>query len=321
MTRTLRTLLVLVLVCAVGAGAATARADSTGVVADGVTIGPVAVGGMTLAQATQAVLDAYLSPLEVRIGKATVTVQPHALHTVAPVADAVQQALAAAPGTAVPLRAQVDAAKLAALVRTLAARYHVEPVASRLLLRRSLPVLTKPQPGLALKQVPARVLIRNALRDGTRAVVVAPLRTVKPPSATQTGVDGPVIVIHRGINRLTLYDGAKPVRTFPVATGQPAYPTPLGAFHIIVKWKNPTWYPPTQDAWAKGLKPVPPGPGNPLGTRWMGIDSPGVGIHGTDEPASIGYSASHGCVRMQVPDAEWLFDHVNVGTPVFIVSK
>ena len=110
------------------------------------------------------------------------------------------------------------------------------------------------------------------------------------------------------------------MRQFHVATGQAIYPTPLGRFQIIVKWKNPTWYPPTQDAWAKGLKPVPPGPDNPLGTRWMGISSPGVGIHGTDEPASIGYSESHGCIRMLVPDAEWLFDHVTVGTPVFIVS-
>ena len=74
-----------------------------------------------------------------------------------------------------------------------------------------------------------------------------------------------------------------------------------------------------QDDWAKGLKPVPPGPSNPLGTRWMGLNAPGVGIHGTDEPTSIGYSASHGCIRMQVPDAEWLFDHVDVGTTVYIV--
>jgi lipoprotein-anchoring transpeptidase ErfK/SrfK len=65
---------------------------------------------------------------------------------------------------------------------------------------------------------------------------------------------------------------------------------------------------------------VPPGPGNPLGTRWMGISSPGVGIHGTPDAASIGYSASHGCIRMLIPQAEWLFDHVDVGSPVFIVA-
>jgi len=88
-----------------------------------------------------------------------------------------------------------------------------------------------------------------------------------------------------------------------------------------VKEKNPWWYPPTQDAWAKGLQPVPPGPGNPLGTRWMGLSAPGVGIHGTDEPWSIGHSESHGCIRMQVPDAEWLYKRVRVGTPVFIIPR
>ena len=72
--------------------------------------------------------------------------------------------------------------------------------------------------------------------------------------------------------------------------------------------------------WAADSDPVPPGPGNPLGTRWMGISAPYVGIHGTPDAASIGYSASHGCIRMRIPEAEWLFQHVDVGTPVFIVA-
>ena len=127
-----------------------------------------------------------------------------------------------------------------------------------------------------------------------------------------------MIVVRRGSNVLDLYRGVKLVRQFHVATGQSIYPTPLGRFQIIVKWKNPWWYPP-DDAWAKGDKPTPPGPDNPLGTRWMGISSPGVGIHGTPESGSIGYSLSHGCIRMLIPQAEWLFNQVNVGTPVFIV--
>ena len=61
----------------------------------------------------------------------------------------------------------------------------------------------------------------------------------------------------------------------------------------------------------EGVEPVPPGPGNPLGTRWMGLSAPGVGIHGTNNPSSIGYSVSHGCIRMQVADSEWLFGHVD----------
>ena len=69
----------------------------------------------------------------------------------------------------------------------------------------------------------------------------------------------------------------------------------------------------------RAKQPIPPGPGNPLGTRWMGISSPYVGIHGTPDAASIGYSASHGCIRMLIPQVEWLFEQVEVGTPVFIV--
>ena len=69
----------------------------------------------------------------------------------------------------------------------------------------------------------------------------------------------------------------------------------------------------------EGLKPVPPGPVEPARHAVDGPERPGVGIHGTDEPTSIGYSASHGCIRMQVPDAEWLFEHVDVGTTVYIV--
>jgi L,D-transpeptidase ErfK/SrfK len=127
-----------------------------------------------------------------------------------------------------------------------------------------------------------------------------------------------VIVIRRGQHRLFLYRGDKLWQTFGVAVGQQVYPTPTGRFEIVVMWRNPWWFPP-DSAWAAGSAPIPPGAGNPLGTRWMGLSAPGVGIHGTPDPASIGYSASHGCIRMLIPQAEWLFRHVKIGTPVFIV--
>ena len=95
--------------------------------------------------------------------------------------------------------------------------------------------------------------------------------------------------------------------------------TPADYGPIVVMERNPTWNPPDSE-WAKDAEPIPPGPGNPLGTRWMGISSPAVGIHGTPDAASIGYSVSHGCIRMKIPEAEWLFEHVDVGTPVYIVS-
>lgn len=120
--------------------------------------------------------------------------------------------------------------------------------------------------------------------------------------------------------KLYLYSGdGQLVKTYGVAVGMPAHPTPIGTFRIITKQKNPVWNPP-DSAWAAGMGPIPPGPGNPLGTRWMGLNSPGIGMHGTPAPSSIGTAASHGCIRMKIPDAEDLFDRVFVGTPVQIVA-
>jgi lipoprotein-anchoring transpeptidase ErfK/SrfK len=126
------------------------------------------------------------------------------------------------------------------------------------------------------------------------------------------------IVIDESAHSLTLYRMGKPTMTFGVAVGQSAYPTPTGNFSVISKVVDPTWVPPPDAPWAKGALPIPPGPDNPLGTRWIGISSPGVGIHGTNDPASIGYSVSHGCIRMQIPDVEVLFELVYPGTPVSI---
>src|SRR4029453_9825770 len=128
------------------------------------------------------------------------------------------------------------------------------------------------------------------------------LRTNNTTAEVTRADFGPVIVIRRGSNRLYLYKGPRLNRLFPVATGQSVYPTPLGSFHIIVMWRNPWWYPPNSPR-GPGEEPTPPGTNNPPGTRWMGISAPGVGIHGTNNDASIGYSVSHGCIRMHVSDA------------------
>src|SRR5439155_1654054 len=105
-------------------------------------------------------------------------------------------------------------------------------------------------------------------------VIVIRRHRLAPQPATTRANFGQVIVIRRGSNNLYLYRGMRQWRVFPVATGQTIYPTPLGRFRIVVKWRNPWWYPPTSP-WARGLKPIPPGPGNPLGTRWMGLSAPG----------------------------------------------
>ena len=281
-----------------------------------VRVAGVRVGALTPSDAVAAVQAAFARPLPVVIDKRTLALDPTKVATAYP-ATAVAKARLAAPGTNVPLVVSVHGPQLRAWIRTVEKRFDRTSADATLTFKNAKPVIRRERIGRNLdgKLVLARVL--RALRSNTRLPVRVHTRTVAPEVDSKSFAD--VIVINREINRLYLYDGTKLFRTFSVATGQAIYPTPRGRWHIVVKWKNPWWYPPIQDDWAKGLKPVPPGPSNPLGTRWMGLNASGVGIHGTDEPASIGYSASHGCIRMQVPDAEWLFDHVDVGTTVYIV--
>jgi lipoprotein-anchoring transpeptidase ErfK/SrfK len=127
------------------------------------------------------------------------------------------------------------------------------------------------------------------------------------------------IVVDLSERHLYFYRYDHLVKRYPVAVGQPAYPTPTGTYFIIQMTKNPTWLPPNSD-WAKNATPIPPGTTNPLGTRWMGTSASGIGIHGVppSENSSIGTYASHGCIRMYNWDAVQLFGRVVVGTPVII---
>jgi hypothetical protein len=86
----------------------------------------------------------------------------------------------------------------------------------------------------------------------------------------------------------------------------------------VNKRKNPTWFPPE---WAAEEEPVPPGPHNPLGSRWLGLSAPSVGIHSTNKPSSVGGIVSHGCIRMYPEHAETLFELAPVGTPVQIIYR
>ncbi len=283
----------------------------------GVRIAGVDVGGQTPDAAAELVRQTFAKPLDLRVAGRRLAPTPDELGAFAYVRGAVERARLARPGTTVQLVVTVKGTAVRTYVAGLSKRFDRKPVDSSLRLRRLQPFLTKDVAGRRVVPGAAVDQIVTALRENDRGPVALKLKTL-PPRVTRKSY-GPVIVIRRGSNRLFLYRGAKPWRTFGVATGQRVYPTPLGRFAIVVKWRNPWWYPPSSD-WAKGLDPVPPGPGNPLGTRWMGLSAPGVGIHGTPDPASIGYSASHGCIRMLIPQAEWLFDHVGVGTPVFVVA-
>jgi lipoprotein-anchoring transpeptidase ErfK/SrfK len=128
-----------------------------------------------------------------------------------------------------------------------------------------------------------------------------------------------VITIDRDHFKLRLFKGLKFRKSYGVAVGQPAYPTPTGRFTITSKQVNPVWSVPNSP-WAGELQGTTVDGGsaaNPLKARWMGIAN-GVGIHGTGEDYSIGTPASHGCIRMHVPDVVDLFQRVPIGAPVLI---
>jgi lipoprotein-anchoring transpeptidase ErfK/SrfK len=281
-----------------------------------VRVAGVDVGGLSPADAVTAVQAAFAKPLAIVVDRSRLQLDPTKFAR-AYAALAVAKAKASAARTNVALTVNVNGPALRAWVARLGTRFDRASVDAAVSLVNGRPRVSPDRVGRHLDTGALTRAVVTALQKGSRTPVRVHTRRIAPTVPASTF--GPVIVINRSLNRLQLYNGRRLERTFAVATGQAIYPTPKGTFHVVVKWKNPWWYPPTQDAWARGLKPVPPGPNNPLGTRWMGLSAPGVGIHGTDEPASIGYSASHGCIRMQVPDAEWLFDHVNVGTTVFIL--
>ena len=286
-------------------------------IAAGVTVGGVAVGGMTPADAYTAVRNVFERPLVLLVGKHRFQAAPESLGAVAYALKAINRATTAAPGTSVRLDVTVSRRRVVAYVTGLARRLDRPAVDSQLSLRNLKPWISQSRKGVSLRQKPAVRAILAALAANRRS----PIRlrqTVLAPKVTRSSI-GPVIVIRRSSNHLYLYRGMQFTRLFAVATGQNTYPTPLGRFQIVVKWRNPWWYPPNSP-WAAGQKPIPPGPNNPLGTRWMGLSAPGVGIHGTPNDASIGYSVSHGCIRMHIPDAEWLFVRVRIGTPVYIVA-
>ena len=318
----LQLVIVVLLVALVAAAPAGAQDPPEPVIADGVTVAGVAVGGMTAAEATEAVRASFTRPVRMTFVGKRLSARPYWLGARARIPRAVTAALAAPADAALQLQVTVARGTLRTWVNRRSKSLRREPVSARIKLISLTPRIVGAKPGQELVRQTARTRIRAALLAHRRTVNL-PVRWIRPEITA--GKVGPAVVIRRGSKRLTLFRGSsagkmKTVRSFPVAVGQPAWPTPLGSFQIRTKTKNPWWYPPNQP-WAAGAQPIPPGPGNPLGTRWMGLNIGGVGIHGTYNSGSIGTAASHGCIRMHIASAEWLFERVRIGTPVYIVAS
>ena len=283
-----------------------------------ITVGRVPVGGMTLDQAESTVRRAFARPLVLLVRpERTARVAPAVLGAQPNYEKAISRARFSRPGARVPLDVAVSRTRVRSYLDRLGRTIDRPAVDARIVLHGVVPVARPSRAGSRLNRLLSARTVRIALKTNVRDRIPLAVQTLRPKVTEKTL--GPAIVIMRGSNRLRLYENAKLAKTFGVATGQSAYPTPLGSFTIVVKERDPWWYPPPSP-WAQDEQPVPPGPGNPLGTRWMGLSVPYVGIHGTPDAASIGYSASHGCIRMRISEAEWLFQRVKVGTPVFIVA-
>jgi lipoprotein-anchoring transpeptidase ErfK/SrfK len=303
-------------------------------IAPGVAVGGVPVGGLDRKAAIAAVDVAYRNHiLRVKVGKRTFSEWPRNLGQVIYSRRAVDVAWKVGrDGTTPPaatniyLKVNVTGTKAAKWVAGIARVSNIRAINANYRLRKGRPKIFRDRTGRTLKQRSLVRIVRAALMhqaresSATAASLVAKTKIFDAVKPSLTLSELPkVVVVDKSALTLTLWSPRRKIRTYKVAVGQPKYPTAKGTYYIAQKQKNPTWTPPDSD-WAKDAKPIPPGPDNPLGTRWMGLDHGGIGIHGTNNPSSIGSAVSHGCIRMRISDAEWLYDHVGIGTKVHVIA-
>jgi lipoprotein-anchoring transpeptidase ErfK/SrfK len=141
--------------------------------------------------------------------------------------------------------------------------------------------------------------------------VVAILMTAAAELAAETPTRR--LIVNIAARKIALVEDGKVVKIYPVAVGKKSTPSPIGTFHIASHVINPTY--------SHAGKVIGPGPANPVGTRWMSLGYKGYGLHGTNQPQSIGHSASHGCIRMRNHDVEELFQLVRVGDEVDLIAN
>jgi lipoprotein-anchoring transpeptidase ErfK/SrfK len=311
-------------------------------IAEGVTVAGVEVGGMDAEEAKRAVRRQLLRPLRhsIRVGYdgESWELPGKSLKVHVDVDAAVDEALAESQDGGLPGRLVRYVTGGDVDERVGADVTYSEPAINRFVRKVAEEVGEEPQDatidasGATLEVVPAengrklrdnlltkelKAAVLNAGADHTIAARTNPLepevRTKEVATAYPT-----YLTLERSTYTLRLWKDLKLAKTYTVAVGQEGLETPEGLYHIQDKQIEPTWHVPESD-WAGSLagQSIPPGPSNPLKARWMGIYE-GAGIHGTEETSSLGTAASHGCVRMSIPDVEDLYDRVEVGTPIFI---
>ncbi len=325
---------------AVGAYAYDSSQDET--IAEGVTIGGVDVGGLDVAEAKQTVHRQLIAPLRhslrVRYDGRTWELPGVRLKVHADLDGAIDEALSNSRQGGLPTRmvryvtgGRVDESVSADVS-------YSQPAVNRFVRRVAAALNREPQDatvsatGASLSIVPAkhgrklrdnlftRELNAAVLNANAPHTIAARTHSVKPEvTGGEVAAAYPsYLTLDRASYTLRLWEDLELSKTYTVAVGQVGLETPAGLYHIQDKQVDPYWHVPESD-WAGSLagQVIPPGPSNPLKARWMGIFS-GAGIHGTDATYSLGTAASHGCVRMSIPDVMELYDQVDVGTPIYI---
>jgi lipoprotein-anchoring transpeptidase ErfK/SrfK len=341
--RLIAVLVLTVTVLLVGAGTLYAFDSKTKHhIADGVTVNGVDVGGLTPAQAREKLSAALLKPLDrpvsVRYHGERFTLTPEAARIAIDIDGSVDRAMDASQkgnlftrtwrevrGTELDARVQAkvawDRAAVRKIVRRVKAKLTIEPRDASVDLEHGQvdPVTSKDGQAVELDRL--RHDIKTALLNtGPRRVARIHTKVVAPKVTTADLAKKypAIIIVNRSAFTLRFYKDLKLQKTYRIAVGQVGLETPAGLYHVQNKAVNPSWHVPNS-AWAGSLAGtvVPPGPSNPIKARWMGIFD-GAGIHGTSETGSIGSAASHGCIRMMIPDVIELYDQVPVGAPVYI---
>jgi L,D-transpeptidase-like protein len=175
--------------------------------------------------------------------------------------------------------------------------------------------------GLAVKRPLLERALANALLSFEAPhTLVVPTRPVHPHWST-TALPrhyGTYVLVSRETFTLRLYKNLKLVKTYRIAVGRAGLETPAGEYTINDKQIDPSWHVPNSP-WAGALagRIIPPGPADPIKARWLGFFN-GAGIHGTVDTWSIGTAASHGCIRMTIPDVEDLYPRVPLGSPIYV---
>jgi lipoprotein-anchoring transpeptidase ErfK/SrfK len=300
-------------------------------IAAGVTAGGTDVSGLTLAEAAGKLYNAHGfnlgRPLSTHVAGRKFAVSPADLGFVYDVNKSARRAYNAGlkPHRAtvdVPLFTTYDAAKVNAYAAKVAAAVKRNARDARVDIKLTKIGKVSSRDGRMLDATALAASVGATLSNPAANRILAPRLKVVRPKVTTAGLAkayGTIVTIDRGNFKLRLFKGLKLSKTYGVAVGMPAYPTPTGRYSIANKAVNPAWTAPNSPwAGAYANETVAGGSAeNPLKARWLGIVN-GVGIHGTGAPGSIGSRASHGCIRMTVPDVVDLYPRVPVGTPVLI---